>query len=147
MLDRGPDPGRGVVAMPHVLNGRFAFLAVLAVVGALSATVAFAVAGQTAGATNYDYCVNHDVASGQHCDDGNGHLVTANQAANYFGTQVPVCAGAVYQGSFYDDYHCGNYGFAEHCYAGDHFLYDRVHNSWSGSQHMKGTTFYGEQCP
>ena len=120
-------------------------LVAVALVSALCAVAAY---GQTrAHAVGVTYCVGVYLGGFDHCDASDRHSLTANQAWNYYGSSTTVCAGATLNGSFFSNYACGNFGYAEHCYDGTNLLVGRIHNGQSGAQHMEGEYYYSQGCP
>ena len=119
-------------------------LTTVALVIALCAVAGYA---QSSLAVGEQYCVNVYLAGFDHCDASARHSLTANIAQNYYGSSTTVCSGATLNGSFFGNYACGNFGFAEHCYDGSNLLVGRIHNGQSGAQHMIGTYYYSQGCP
>jgi hypothetical protein len=98
-------------------------------------------------AVGVGYCVGVYLGGYDHCDASERHSLTANIAANYYGSNTSVCAGATLNGSFWGGYACSNFGWAEHCYDGTRLLVGRIHNGQSVAQHMQGAYYYSEACP
>jgi hypothetical protein len=98
----------------------------------------------TADASGYSFCTGF-YSAGDHCD-GSYVTLLGTDAYDDFGSNR-VCAGAVYGGSFYGSYACGN-GYAGQCYSAvaAQPLAPRAHNGESYAQQMHGVAYQGF-CP